>query len=472
LGDYLYFGIDWVGNTQTSIKTPIFDHNDMTNKFKLIVGLGKTGFSCAQYFFKKNIPIRVVDTRHTPPGLKNFFKLFPDSPLQLGSFPSKWFEEAEEIIVNPGVSLKEKVIANAIKAGKSVVGDIELFAREAKKPIVAITGSNGKSTVTSLMGEMIHQTGLKAAVGGNIGKPALDLLEEKHVDFYVLELSSFQLETSPSLKTKTAVILNVSEDHMDRYETFEDYLKAKQAIYKRCEYPVINMDEEFIWKDLNLNNSVSFSIQTKRADFTLLNNDGELFLMHQEKPLLNLSEMKLKGKHNAANALAALALGFIIHLPLDLMIKTLKDFKGLPHRCEWVRELKGIHFYNDSKGTNVGATIAAIEGLGMLGKGKRIILIAGGQGKGADFSMLNASIEKYAKTIVLIGEDAPKIQASLKVPIPIQKVSSLKQAVELAYQLAKLGDVVLLSPACASFDMFKHFEDRGDQFKQLVLSYT
>ncbi len=438
--------------------------------FTLIVGLGKTGFSCANYLAEKNISFRVVDTRHSPPELKNFLKIFPDVPVHLGKFPSQWFTDAKKIIVSPGVSLKEKNIACALQSGKKVIGDIELFMLSINKPVVAVTGSNGKSTVTTLIGEMISHSGkYQTAVGGNLGTPALDLLHQTQTDLYVLELSSFQLETTPSLKTKTSVVLNVTEDHMDRYENFEAYLKAKQMIYRQCEYPVIDLDEPFIWEKLNLKNIISFSIKNPQADFYLLNDRHEFFLTHRGKRLLNLSEMKLKGRHNAANALAALALGFALNLSFDSMIDTLKNFKGLRHRCEWVREINGVHFYNDSKGTNVGATIAAIEGLGSLAQEKQIILIAGGQGKGADFSALNPAIEKYVKAIILIGEDASKIENALKVPAPIQHASSLKQAMDSAYQTAKTGDIILLSPACASFDMFKNFEDRGEQFCQWVV---
>ncbi len=425
---------------------------------KVIIGLGKTGLSCIRYLLKKNADIAIVDNRINPPGLTELKNYFPNVPVYLGSFHENILSQADELIISPGVSLKEPAIAKQIKNGKPIIGDIELFARVARAPIIAITGSNGKSTVTTLVGEMAKCAGINVGVGGNLGTPALDLLTDPEPDLYVLELSSFQLETTYSLKTKAAVVLNISPDHMDRYENIEEYKAAKMRIYNGCEVAVMTPDTPSPLAPLPGGEGEFFIMQDK-------------YLAYGKQKLLSIDELKIKGRHQVSNALAALALGAAAGLPMAAMLKALREFSGLPHRCQWVAKINNVDYYNDSKGTNVGAAKAAIEGLGR-GMARRaltkIVLIAGGQGKGADFSELFPAVEKYTRAVILIGQDAPKLKAALTGASKILCANSMQEAVKFAAQEAQSGDIVLLSPACASFDMFNNFEHRGEVFCESV----
>lgn len=435
------------------------------NGLVVIVGLGKSGLSCVRYLAKQNCNIAVVDSRENPPGLDELRRSFPQIPLVLGRFDEDLLNKANEIILSPGISLQEPAIAAQRKRGVSVIGDIELFARKAKAPIVAITGSNGKSTVTSLVGEMAKAAGLRAQVGANLGTPALDLIKDLEPDLYVLELSSFQLETTHSLKPAAAVVLNVTPDHMDRYVDLAAYIKAKQLIYRGAKHAIINRDDPRSYAGLNLGTHViSFGLDVPNVcNFGY--RDG--YLVYGESKLIAGIELKIKGRHQIANALAALALGTALQFPLEAMLETLRDFGGLPHRCQWVRRLNDIDYYNDSKGTNVGATQAAISGLGAEISGK-IILIAGGIGKGADFGVLYDVIKKHVRTMILIGRDAMQIATALQGCCEIIMAESMHDAVQKAYQFAHAKDVVLLSPACASMDMFENFEQRGRVFMEEV----
>lgn len=437
----------------------------MNNDLKIIIGLGKTGLSCIRYLARNNHNLAVIDSRANPPGLQELQKDFPKIPIYVGDFHETILQQASEIIISPGVALSEPSISSCIKQGIKVIGDIELFARDTKTPIVAITGSNGKSTVTSLVGAMIKKSGKKAGIGGNLGTPALDLLEQK-ADFYVLELSSFQLESTYSLQAAASVVLNISPDHMDRYHDLNEYLKAKQRIYSGCLAAIINRDDPLSYQNVTLPQKViGFSImQPQNEDFGFANG----YLMQGNKKLVAGSSLKIKGQHNIANALAALALGHAIDLPMDKMVLALQEFPGLTHRCEWVAKINNVDWYNDSKGTNVGATKSAIEGLGSNIDGK-IILIAGGQGKGADFSPLRQTIAKYARSVILIGKDAPLIAKELDdKSSKLLYGTSMQEAVAICAKEAQPQDAVLLSPACASFDMFNNFEHRGEIFIQEV----
>jgi len=435
---------------------------------KVIVGLGATGLACARFLVHQNIPIAVVDSRKEPPQLKNFKKEFPAIELTLGSFSEKLLNEAAEIVVSPGVSLKEPSIAEQIKKGKSVIGDIELFTRHIQNPILAITGSNGKTTVTTLLGLMVKEAGNSASVCGNIGEPVLNQLVSPEPDYYVIELSSFQLETTYSLNPAAATVLNVSPDHMDRYDTYQEYLHAKQRIYQHCHSPVVNADEPAIWETIKFMAApIQFSVTNSKADFSLIEHNQEWHLAHHRKPLIAVHELKLNARHHLQNALAALAMGEAIGLPMESRLNVLRHFTGLPHRCQWIKTLNGVDWYNDSKGTNVGATQAAITSLGAHVKGK-LILILGGQGKGADFSALRKPVQQYVKQIILIGEDAPIIEKALKDTATLSFADSMEAAVQSAQLAATPGDAVLLSPACASFDMFDNFEHRGDVFIKSV----
>jgi UDP-N-acetylmuramoylalanine--D-glutamate ligase len=429
-------------------------------KTKVVVGLGKTGMSCVRYLAAQGYDVMVTDSRSNPPGLEELQKTFPNIKTSLGGFDQKLLEEAEELIVSPGVSLNEPAIAAALKKGVEAVGDIELFVRRTTTPIIAITGSNGKSTVTTLVGEMINNSGKKAGVGGNLGTPALDLLKNE-ADYYVLELSSFQLETTNSLHAAASVILNISQDHLDRYADIDQYLAAKQRIYTGCKVAAINLDEPACFANLKLPQKI-IAFGTKQPQDGAFGIDNN-YIMLGDKKLLQLDELKIKGLHNASNTLAALALGSAINLPLEAMLAPLKKFAGLPHRCQWVQSVNNVDWYNDSKGTNVGATKSAIEGLAYNNNGK-IVLIAGGIGKGADFTPLRDTIAKYVRAIVLIGKDASVIERALEGSCKLIHATSMAEAVSRCAEASHAGDKVLLSPACASFDMFNNFEHRGDVF--------
>ena len=434
---------------------------------KVVIGLGKTGLSCARYLASKNEKFRVVDTRKNPPGLHQLKTEFPNVELELGELNALTLENAEQLIVSPGVDQKISVIQNAINKGVPLSGDVDIFSRSVKAPVIAITGSNAKSTVTTLVGAMAKAEGLDVAVAGNIGLPVLDLLQEKPASLYVLELSSFQLETTHQLGAEIATVLNMSLDHMDRYASLEQYRQAKHRIFQDCRLAVINNDDPLSQSELPDHvKQWHFSMkENTTSEFGLLSRDNNQYLAFNQQALLPVSELRIAGSHNVANALAALALGHAAGLSMDSMLETLKEFPGLPHRCQWVAEKRGVNWYNDSKGTNVGACIAAVNGLS--GKGK-IILLAGGQSKGADFSPLNQALSTYAQLAILFGEDAGLIDKSISSAVMTLTVSSLEDAVLVANEKANSGDVVLLSPACASFDMFSNYEERGEAFIHCV----
>jgi UDP-N-acetylmuramoylalanine--D-glutamate ligase len=432
--------------------------------YTLVVGLGMTGLSVVRYLHKLGESMVVVDSRDMPPALNEFKQEFADVPLHTGQFDSKLFVKAQRIVVSPGVPLSDPALQQARDNGIEITGDIDLFAHEVDAPVVAITGSNGKSTVTTLLALMASKAGFNAIAGGNIGLPVLDLLHDSK-DLYVLELSSFQLETLHRLPMAAAVVLNVSADHMDRYVDINAYAMSKQVIYENATHAIINRDDPYVRRMLpHQQGSIGFTLgKPGNNDFGLCEKDGEQYLCTADKLLLNTTELKIRGQHNYANALAALALGSSINLPMKAMLEALREFPGLEHRTQWVAEINGVNWFNDSKGTNVGAALAAIDGL----PGKHV-LIAGGQGKGADFSPLREIAEQRLRAVVLYGEDAEKIAQALDRVVPIEFAADLEQAVGLAAGLAQQGDNVLLSPACASFDMFKGFAHRGEVFMKAV----
>jgi UDP-N-acetylmuramoylalanine--D-glutamate ligase len=440
--------------------------NKLKNKLNVVVGLGKTGLSCVSFCLRQGWPVAVTDSRENPPCAAELKKLAPHVETAFGQISKDLIDKASQLIISPGVSLKEAVIFAAIQRGISYVGDIELFAQNVSAPIIAITGSNAKSTVTTLVGEMAKQAGIKVEVAGNIGLPVLDLLEKSKAELYVLELSSFQLETTHSLKAKVAVVLNISEDHMDRYESMEEYVAAKRKVYDGCESAVIYMKHRG-W-DIGCEDRVLFGLERPLADqYGVIEDDNETYLAYGDERLLNVKELKLFGRHNVENALAALAIGKAASIDKESMLKALREFPGLSHRCQFIRKLNGISWYNDSKGTNVGATIAALEGFGADIDGK-IVLIAGGVGKGADFIPLQKQVKKFVRKTILIGEAAKELSEVLSDCCEVELATSMQQAVQLAKVSAVLGDVVLLSPACASFDMFRDYQHRGDEFVKLV----
>ncbi len=441
-----------------------------TNKIKAVIGTGITGLSVARFLAARQEAFIVLDTRTNPPNLENVQQEFPNITIECGELNPETLLACDEIIVSPGVAMATPAIEQAKNAGIPVVGDIELFVRHAKAPIIAITGSNAKSTVTTLVGEMAKAAGIRVAVGGNLGTPALDLLNDA-VELYVMELSSFQLETVTKLNAKVATILNISADHLDRYDSLRAYILAKLRIYFGAEHIVVNRKDVLTHPPFAAGvKPIYFGGNADFGSFGLIKENGQEFLAKNLTPLMPASELKIRGRHNVDNALAALALGDAAGIPMDAMLDTLKQFKGLKHRCEFVADKNGIEFYNDSKGTNIGATLAAIQGLAR--DPQQLIIILGGEGKGQDFTELAPTLKAINSQVILIGRDAPIIEQALAQATKITHADSMPDAVSKAFQIAHHGDAVLLSPACASFDMFKNYEDRGEKFCAAVQELT
>ncbi len=435
----------------------------------LVIGLGETGLSIVRYLAQMGARLRVADSRTAPPGLDEVSKYVEPERIHCGEFSGALFDGIDLIAISPGVPLAEPHVAAAVARGVPVAGDIELLAEHLKNSrdtakIIAITGSNGKTTVTSMVEHLCRAAGLDAVAAGNISPAVLDVvMQRKPPEVWVLELSSFQLETTYSLKADAATVLNISEDHLDRYEGMDGYAAAKQRIFEGCGVQVLNRDDV---RSLNMRIpggcAVSFGLNRPERDnyFGIAQHDGELWLMQGEQKLMKASDLQLNGLHNVANALAALALCRAIDLPMPVLTQALKSFKGLPHRVELVDKLQGVSFYDDSKGTNVGATVAALEGLGC-----RAVLIAGGVGKEQDFTPLKPVVAAHARGVVLIGRDAPLIEAALAgAGVPIAHATDMTDAVRQAACMAQPGDAVLLSPACASFDMYRNYAHRAQAF--------
>lgn len=438
---------------------------------QVVAGLGTTGLSVVRHLHAQGYRVAVTDSRMNPPGLA---ELPEGVDCALGGLDGELLRQATRIILSPGIGLDEPVIAAAIAAGVPVVGDIQLLREATDVPIVAITGSNAKSTVTTLVGQMAADAGRRVAVGGNLGRPALDLLSDDP-ELIVLELSSFQLETTTALRAAVAVVLNLSEDHLDRHGTMIAYHTAKHRIFQGCERVVYNR-EDVLTRPLvpDATPMVSFGLGAPDiGQYGLLPDEqGRTCLARGRERLLRADQLKVQGRHNLANVLAALALGEAVGLPMAQMLATAQAFTGLKHRCQYVDEQDGVRFYNDSKGTNVGATLAAIEGLGaMLAEsGGKVTVILGGVGKGQDFGPLATALQRYGRLAVLIGEDAGRIWHAIGNAVATETAADLDEAIARCRQGSQAGDVVLLSPACASFDMFKDYNDRGDQFVQKVLA--
>ncbi|MGA1383767.1 MAG: UDP-N-acetylmuramoyl-L-alanine--D-glutamate ligase [Steroidobacteraceae bacterium] len=441
-------------------------NHHVAHRRALIVGLGKTGVSAARHFAARGWQIAVTDTRTEPPGREQLASVAPQAECRFGRLDAALLEGSQIVVASPGIALREPLIVEALARGIEVVGDVELFAREAKAPVVGITGTNGKSTVTTLVGRMAARAGRVVSVGGNLGTPVLDLLSAPVPELYVLELSSFQLETTSSLQLVAATVLNLSEDHLDRHGTMDAYAAAKARIFRRCGTAVINVDDPWV-RSMSTGSAkevVGFSIEgAPTARYSLIEHGGEPWLAIGGQPVLAVSAMRLAGLHNAANALAALALGDACGLPLPPMIDELREFAGLPHRSQWVGEKRGVRYINDSKGTNVGATVATVAGMT-----DTLLLIAGGDGKGQDFTTLAKALTGRARVALLIGRDAAQLASALKGCCEIVRCASLEEAVDEAAHRATAGDVVLLSPACASLDMFRDYTERGDRFAAAV----
>ncbi|MDC2825804.1 UDP-N-acetylmuramoyl-L-alanine--D-glutamate ligase [Rodentibacter pneumotropicus] len=432
--------------------------NSYQNKTITIIGLGKTGLSCVDYLQAQQANIRVIDTRENPVGIE---KLPKNIPLHTGSLNQQWLNESDIIVVSPGFPVKTPEIQTALSAGVEIVGDIELFCCEVTKPIVAITGSNGKSTVTTLVYEMAKAAGLKVGMGGNIGIPALSLLNEDY-DLYVLELSSFQLETTYSLKASAATVLNVTEDHMDRYMDLADYRQAKLRIYHRAETAVVNSEDKLTFGEGENQAKQILSFAEHQANHWLKTEKGKQYLMVKDDVLLPCEEVGLVGRHNYMNILAATALAQSVGINLDAIRTALRQFKGLNHRFQLAYQANGVRWINDSKATNVGSTVAALTGLFVEGT---LHLLLGGDGKGADFSELVTLINQPHIICYCFGRDGAELA---KLSPQSYLFESMEQAIDFLRPTLKAGDIVLLSPACASLDQFVSFEKRGEEFTRLA----
>lgn len=436
---------------------------------KVVAGLGISGVSAVNFLHENGYRVAVTDSREVPPGHEQIPAAVQTS---FGQLDQDLLLQAEEIVISPGLDPQLPAIQAAIAKGIPVISEIQILRRATDKPIVAITGSNAKSTVTTLIGLMAQDAGVKVAVGGNLGRPALDLTHDDP-DVYILELSSFQLEATSSLNAEVAVVLNMSEDHLDRHGDMAGYHAAKHRIFQGVKKVVYNRDDSLtrpLVPDVTPMQSFGLNAPDLKQYGILREDNGTIWLARGRERLLKSSEMYIQGTHNVANALACLALGEAIGLPMDKMLETLKTFKGLEHRCEFVKEVNGVRYYNDSKGTNIGATLAALDGLGVAieAQGGQVAIILGGQGKGQDFTALRESLQKYAKVAVLMGEDRSIIENAIAGTTTLLHAASLQQAVELCQQHTHAQDVVLLSPACASFDMFTGYPERGHRFVEYV----
>jgi len=447
----------------------------LKDKSVLVLGLGETGLSMLRYLGAQGARLRAADSRSAPPGLAEAKKYVAESRIHCGPFSDELFSGVELIAISPGVPLRDPAVARAVASGIAVLGDIELFAQSLpqgnlRPRVLAITGSNGKTTVTSMVEHLCRTAGKDVVAAGNISPAVLDVVLQRGVNqprVWVLELSSFQLETTYSLSADAATVLNVSEDHLDRYAGLAEYSDAKARIFAGCGVQVLNRDDarcmSMARKD---GKTVTFGLSEPGSanDFGIESSGRDIWLKQGEQRLLKAGEMQVAGLHNVANALAALALCRAIDVPLPALTDALRSFRGLPHRVERVAEIGGIIYYDDSKGTNVGATVAALQGLGC-----KAVLIAGGEGKGQDFAPLNPVVSQHARAVVLIGRDAPIIAAALAgCGIKVARAEDMSDAVHQAARLAQSGDAVLLSPACASFDMFRNYQHRAEMFVQAV----
>ena len=442
----------------------------VTNRKTAILGMGVTGISVASFLSARGIAFDFADSRIEPPNLEQVVRDYPDTKLLLGPFDKDYLVSYDRLIVSPGISIDEPALIDAREKGVEVIGDLELFLDYAQAPVVMITGSNGKSTVTALLGQMAIDSGLNVGIGGNIGTPMLDLLDNNR-QLYVLEVSSFQLELLNDSRGAVAGLLNISPDHLDRYRDIQQYHAAKHRIFRGASKVVINREDRLTRPLISTQITMTtFGLnQPDLGSFGVLEGIEEGYLSYGIERLMRIDQVALKGKHNIANVLAALALGYSVDLPMQTMLDTLKAFKGLPHRCQTVAEINSVLYVNDSKATNVGATLAALSGFGSS-VDKNLILIAGGQAKDQDFTDLKQSVSDYVKLIILIGEAADELGSVLDNCCQQIKADSLEDAVVKTHQLAMSGDMVLLSPACASFDMFDGFEERGHCFHNAVVA--
>jgi UDP-N-acetylmuramoylalanine--D-glutamate ligase len=438
--------------------------NEWQGKKVLVLGMGDTGVSSVRWLAARGARIRAADSREAPPGLAQV-RSQPGVDARTGAFDQALLEGMDAVVASPGIALREPVLRAAAARGIEILGDVEIFAREVrargKARVIGVTGTNGKSTVTALAGEMARAAGLNTVVAGNIGVPVLDTLDDPDPELYVIELSSYQLETTSSLEMEAAAMLNLTQDHMDRYDSMEDYARAKERIFRHVRRRVVNRDDPWS-RAMGDAEGYSFGLGVPANIREWGLNAERTHIMRGDVEVIDLGDMAITGLHNAANAMAAHALASGLPLPPRAMENALREFTGLPHRVELVARANGISFFDDSKGTNVGASVAALEGFR-----EKVVLIAGGDGKGQDFAPLLPAVKAHARAVVLIGRDAPAMAAVLvEANVPLANATSMDEAVEAAYALAHKGDAVLLSPACASFDMFRNYGHRGDVFAE------
>jgi len=442
-----------------------------TQPLTVIVGMGDTGCACARYLHGSVARLAVMDSREQPPGYHTLEAELPDVSLYKGGFDLGVLSEAACVVLSPGVAPDEPALESARSRGVPIIGDIEIFARAAQAPVLAITGSNGKSTVTSLLAKMGRACGYMVWSGGNLGPPALDLLAKPVPDFYLLELSSFQLETTVSLEPAVATVLNLSPDHLDRHAGIEHYSELKQRIFRGPGAMVLNQDDSRVWAMARTGRQTTgFTLgEPFGGSFGLRFRDDSRWLSYGQEYLIAEADLAVFGDHNLANALAALAMGTAAGFPMGGMLDALRRFRGLPHRCQLISEHQGVRWYNDSKATNVAAAVAALRG---MQRGGKVVLIAGGEAKETDFSSLADAVAERARSVVLFGRDAEKIAVAIGGRAPTHVVADMQQAVAAAHAVAQAGDSVLLSPACASFGLFADYTARGECFVSAVHEVT
>ena len=439
----------------------------------VVVGLGDTGLACARHLHAHGVDVALSDSRPSPPREAEARRALPEAEMRLGGFDREWFEGAVELVLSPGVSPGEPAVAAAARRGVPVLGEVELFARVARAPVVAVTGTNGKSTVCAWVHAMAEAAGRRPALGGNFGPPALSLVE-REPDLHVVELSSFQLETTRSLRPRTAALLNVSPDHLDRHQGFEDYRAAKARVFRGAEAAVVGRDDPWL-ENLGIHLAreatrvISFTAERPRkGEYGIVRDGAGTWLARGTERRYPVAHLALPGRHNALNALAAMAIADDLGIDTRAIDGALRAFRGLAHRCEPVASTGGVRWYDDSKGTNVGATVAAVGGFDVP-----LVLIAGGDGKGADFEPLGRALREAAgriRKVVLIGRDAPAIQSLVEGHVPVASAGTMAEAVAQAREAAQPGDAVLLSPACASWDMYGDYRERGRDFRVEVLA--
>jgi UDP-N-acetylmuramoylalanine--D-glutamate ligase len=445
--------------------------NEWSGKDVLVLGLGDTGLSSIRWLARHGARLRAADTRAAPPALGTLRAEYPELRISLGAFEPSLLEGVDAIVASPGLALREPLLAAALQRGIEVVGDVEVAARALARRapglrVLGVTGTNGKSTVTALAAAMGTGAGMKSVAAGNIGLPVLDALGDfersGYPDLMVIELSSYQLETTSSLRFDAATMLNLSQDHLDRYDSMADYGRAKERIFMHCDTRVVNRDDAASLAMGRGDRVFSFGLGLAAGPAQWGLDSAQSALFHGDEKVIDVRDMAMPGLHNAANGLAAHALCTAVGLPAADLARVLSEFKGLPHRVQEVAATRGVRFYDDSKGTNVGASVAALEGFT-----EPVVLIAGGDGKGQDFAPLAPAVKRHARAVVLIGRDAARIEAALKdTGTPLHRAATLEEATQEAFHLAREGDAVLLSPACASFDMFRNYGHRGDVFAQ------